>query len=427
MITFMEWVVVTEAWTRAFAPLLAEGRKGAVDYDQYAEMFATFVLEAIEKGSYPDPLKKAGAELRAMLKDEFQDSEMSPATLGGKLRGKLSKVSPNDQEEIIMIAASKFWKVLPKVLGDWDKLNDDMISPDDLAGRISGSIQRYVKFAAQDHFRSMSRASYKHHGTPLSDIGDEDERPEASYDPSRSMVKKGLEITPRLWNDAIQVSTKVREKLVAYMKEAEKPKAMRSLTPGINPNKMTKLADKVQLMDTAISLMRQMPHQMSQQLDLKGGTSGDERIYQRLKSMILDDESDLDQEERGRMMGWATSDTEYGIRQPKQVVAASLWIAGGMIASQKPGILKGGNAKTFEEDNWFFQLVNAHDINTEDEVTDDEMMYRAPVAPVKKPKPVQVTSVPTSGSTSTPTSMPPPASKPPVGKPVQRGLFDDLD
>jgi hypothetical protein len=142
--------------------------------------------------------------------------------------------------------------------------------------------------------------------------------------------------------------------------------------------------------------------------------------------MIEDDTTDIDPEDRAHMAGWAALDKtkEYAIRQPKQVISAALWVGSGMVASQKPAIIRGGNEKTFPEDNWFFQIVHHHDIDSDElERGDDTELYRKPVvstpAPVKRPS--------QSGPTATPTSPPStvPAMRKPAGKVVQRDLFGD--
>jgi len=411
MITFMEWVVLTEAWTRAFAPVLMEGKRGSpVDYHNYAKMFTTFVMDAIEKGNYPGPLKDAAAQLRDQLRDKHAETELSASVLGGKMRGRLSKISPNDQEEVIMTAAKNYWQVLPKVLGDWNKLNDDVITPEDLAGRISGSIQDYVGYAVKDHFRRFSRKSYKHHGTPLSDVGDDDgRRPEASYEDGEEASRPALGMTRGIWNNAIHIVMTAQENLTSQIKEIQKARAEKR-----SRQETTQLESRVEHLATALAIMRNMPSQMGKQLGMQG-EEGDNLIYDRLASMVKDAESDMHPSDRALLGHWANQkgDANHKFRN---LIATAIWIAAGMKPDLKP-------KKALKDDHWFYELA----LDIEDNENDPASgVTSTPVDPTPAKSPVKpVVAAPQQAEPVV--AAPRKAEPTPARKSVQKSLFDDMD
>ncbi len=382
MFTFMEWVRKADLIRSLFENYLTEAvRTGQpADFNQIAKHFVTAAQQIIGRDpTLPKHIKDAAAHIGS-------SSELQPSVLGGKLRGGLRGIDGNNQDDIIgnsfVTMVEKLPQYLHAKLGDRQDLDSD-----ELASYLSGFFQRdAIQYKSKDFYRKSTRGPKS-----MSDVeGDSGNRLDPAYGDDKDQDtghKIAPSLTPRSWNSAIRVLNKVRE--VCQKEGQRKAHEMKDLPRGKRMAMQTsaeKDTGRVYLIDTALALMNVMPTQMAE-LGIRTITgtqeanSGDEKVYKRVVSMAHDESSEINPEDRHLIQQWASAKSEYGRRQPKQAIAAALWVANGMVKSERPQLLSGGLADTFSDGdpsqpkakpaNWFFKIVHGFDPEELEDAPDD--------------------------------------------------------
>lgn len=344
----MEWVSAVETMMKVIAEHSAQiteaKRMGvAVDFNAFASMALRAIQDTIAKGDFPDPVKQAASELA-------RASEMQPATLGGKLRGSLKGISPNDQEDIVQDTIFTYISNLHNMMADHPLMRAKEVDADDLGSYLSGTLQRQATWQKQTFFRKAGRRP-----PTVTDVaGDDGQAPEASYeDGTDEPVKSGVGLSRGTWNKAIELVMNVEQSIRHRIE---------TIQAGKTRQKTGQLEGRADMLVVTAAIMRNLPHQMAAQL---GGTeeddsdeqptlpqdrqTGDNFVYDRLKSMVSDETSDMHPGDRSLLKKWAGQKGGYDHDQRK-LIATAIWMASGMKPDEKP-------KKSVDDEHWFIDYA----------------------------------------------------------------------
>ena len=388
MITFMEWVSAVETMNHIIEQCLTEARSlgQPSDFNSLARMVVLGIQQTIAKGNFSTAIKTAASQMA-------DAPELEPSLLGGKMRGRLKAISPNDQEDVVQNAIFTFIRRMPDMVAKTHFAADEEIDPDDLGSYFAANFHTALDWSKQTFFRKQGSL----HKT-VTDIAGDDEgqRPEASYEDDDEPTKAGMGVNRSGWNKAIQVVMSAEENLRKKIHTIQNTPKTRLST--------TQLEGRAAMLQTTLAIMRNLPAQMSDQLGGGGGEDmtkdrivGDNQIYDRLKRMVTDPDSELSRHDRQLLGSWAStrggSDHDH-----REIIATALWIADGAVDDMKP-------KKAVDDKHWFYDFARFADgegpepepeapdakpfNEPEPEEQEPEPEYKIPVKKPRKPKPVQ--------------------------------------
>jgi hypothetical protein len=257
---------------------------------------------------------------------------------------------------VVQDSIMKIVRKLPEIIQKTKFATASVIDPNDFASYISGLVQTDLGFKKSSFLRSYGKRKERPETDYLRDkvfTSDDDQtyvgkggiidkvpaRPDSDEEdkPKASSLK-------HMWWRGVELVGKVKGFMIGKIKEIQSGKTRL---------KTTRLEGQAKLLDTTLAIMRYLPTQMAQQLDLdsEDQTSGDDKIYAKLKSMIADPESDMDVADRGLMQPWAK---EKGGNDHihRQIIATALWIVSGMKPEMQP-------RKALDSAHWFYDYAKS--------------------------------------------------------------------